>query len=521
MSSSESQVALTVNASDRATEIFIVDGAYRLAARGLGMLKAQLAEGLYKVKLQCGTHIHEQFIRLERGHETLLGDGSNAKLEAKPTGVTLTFHPLRFASPVPLAETGRTHDYQLSAAEEQSRKVHVSVGQGSEIFLFGRWWTPGSNGGASAPAKSRDASIQLSLHDLEDKQLADLDEQGVRDTSAADPWLACNVSLAPGRYRLRLVAPEYGTLEAMVVASPGWQTQVFLYRRTDQGESLASRLNLAAASVLLRRQGAGFDPRSPDLRLTEQARACLRSRRSLISHQLVDEMLTQKRDNPMLGIYACHLWLLSDKPDLGAVRGVVQGLRGLLGPHPDVEALAIAAGLPASETFPYPPMLQRSWPVLVHETLKRPDLIPRGSLSARVADRLWGEGPLLVWHQDGEAPLTASVKPSLFKSAGVPGLAMAESAPDPRPLDAVLRELSQVDPNQLEAQTKSERLEGALAEVLLASKRAGEKVASGKASRRRLMPITPDALVKTLGVPMASLDDAARALEGKVRGPSH
>ena len=44
-----------------------------------------------------------------------------------------------------------------------------------------------------------------------------------------------------------------------------------------------------------------------------------------------------------------------------------------------------------------PPMLRRSWQMLVQATAERPALIPPGSLNAQIADRLWGAGAWLSW----------------------------------------------------------------------------------------------------------------------------
>src|SRR5258708_23166274 len=57
-------------------------------------------------------------------------------------------------------------------------------------------------------------------------------------------------------------------------------------------------------------------------------------------------------------------------------RDVVGNLRGMLGSHPDVEALALRADLlPHPSPFEQPPMLSRSWFLVMEATVDRPELV--------------------------------------------------------------------------------------------------------------------------------------------------
>jgi hypothetical protein len=78
---------------------------------------------------------------------------------------------------------------------------------------------------------------------------------------------------------------------------------------------------------------------------------------------------------------------------------VVDNLRRLLGPsHPDVEALAWRVGRGSSDyRFTTPPMLRRSWGIVLDTTVIHPELVPPGSLASSVATRLWSDEPWLIW----------------------------------------------------------------------------------------------------------------------------
>jgi hypothetical protein len=98
----------------------------------------------------------------------------------------------------------------------------------------------------------------------------------------------------------------------------------------------------------------------------------------------------------MLGIYAAHLLLLEASVDVELFREVVGNLRTVLGrQHPDVEALALRApGEPAPLPFENPPMLSRSWSLMVEATVAQPSLVTE-SLSQRHLGKSLTDG---LWH---------------------------------------------------------------------------------------------------------------------------
>jgi hypothetical protein len=142
-----------------------------------------------------------------------------------------------------------------------------------------------------------------------------------------------------------------------------------------------------------------------DLRLAELARQALASGRQGLRTRDLEQMLRGKWNDPLLGIFGVHLLLMREKPDLGLANEVVQRLRHSIIAnvrHPDVDALALEIGRRLGNPvemppFAAPPMLRRSWNILIRESAEQPGLIPSGSLSSSVADRLWGAGAWLTW----------------------------------------------------------------------------------------------------------------------------
>lgn len=195
-------------------------------------------------------------------------------------------------------------------------------------------------------------------------------------------------------------------LEQTLVASPNWQTQVFLLLhdydlpRTeplpDTDIVRGRRANLAEASILLS-AGSGFKPFDEQIYLTEIARLGLANRRPMLPRD-IRQMLAGKFNNPMLGIFGAHLLLLQDEPDRSLLRIVLDNLRKLLGrEHPDVEAIALRVDGPGDYIFTEPPMLLRSWGFVLDATVEKPMLCPVDSFATRIATQVWGGDLWMQW----------------------------------------------------------------------------------------------------------------------------
>src|SRR5262249_50502757 len=66
-----------------------------------------------------------------------------------------------------------------------------------------------------------------------------------------------------------------------------------------------------------------------------------------------------------------------------------------------------------------PPLLRRSWDLLVRQSARRPQVVPRGSLCDRIADRQWGSGAWLLWETPQEQQATVTGRfGKVFESAG-------------------------------------------------------------------------------------------------------
>ena len=171
--------------------------------------------------------------------------------------------------------------------------------------------------------------------------------------------------------------------------------------------------DLCATRVSILMSRGGFEPESDELRRTEEARTALANERKVATEAL--EAIIEQSDSPMLALYGAHLMLLTRDPrqyrtarnrpqaatrfDEPRFARIVARLREDLGrDHPDV--VALSTQLPGSsperlEPVGAPPMLWRSWLLLIEASNDAPDLVGREIWSRAVAPLpLY---PFLIW----------------------------------------------------------------------------------------------------------------------------
>jgi hypothetical protein len=398
---------LRVSTGSADAEIFVIDHELRLVDRGIGSLVTQQLPGVYKVKVQAGRSVREETI--------LLVDDASIEWHAQP-----------IESAAPMRGAARTHEYQMAGAADRSRRVDLKRGSGGSLFVMLRNWS--ASGGAGVAPGSRHPGARFRLAAWDRSWDLDLASLAVED-SALDPWCAVNLEVDPGTYLLQCRAGEGSMLEGAVSVSPGWQTQVFLLSRAPASDAggfavggLAETGEVLNATVLMGRNG--FVPDDSQIQATETARLALADDRPVRTREL-DELLRYKLENPMLGIMGAHLLLLAREERLqrqaeGQRRErlrsepatltrqqppfdqelfdtVIDNLQRLVGlSHPDVQALSLQrSGATDPGAVSVPPMLRRSWSLLVQGSNRWPGLVPV-DLWRRIAMRT-ATAPFLSW----------------------------------------------------------------------------------------------------------------------------
>lgn len=381
--------------ADPGTEVFIVDHSLALRGQGVGGFRDRVEPGLYQVRFRTGSSLDESLVQVP--------------IEGEPTIVSAPAKVLESAAPF-----WATSPAHFAVARDASRRTHADLGQGSGIFIFARC-LGGQVRGYVHPAQG------LELRSMDNERVADLTVTAEHGVESDLPWAGCSVSVTPGRYRLR-ASSAWGAQEQIVVASPGWQTQVFLLQEwTDPatisgpGSPTDGDVDVSATTILMAPLDRGFESSMPEDNQSELTRIALDTDRSVLSPDDLTSLLNSKFINPMLGILGAHALAGRDDPDLERLTVVINNLRVLVPDHPDVEALALAAGLPVEATWDTPPMLTSSWRMVVKQSIERPDLIPVGSLSARIPQHLWGGGLWLMWDADAlEASPSEDTDPTVL-----------------------------------------------------------------------------------------------------------
>lgn len=379
---------LHIHTGDEAAEVIVINGQFqRIDAKVGQSVTFELPKGLYTIKVVVASRAEEKSIALRE--ET-----------------TLPFQPVIFSSPAPLENTTKTTGTHVIKAREHSINVDINAGNGSQIYVFARLLQDNEAITESVPPSENPAG-GLVLTNTYGQVLADFGNQATATyESGPASWSACNVQLDPGVYCLRLETKKGNIFNQSIVASAGWQTQIFLLQRDYDIVSQDDEyiIDLFNASIFMSEIGKGFVPskadfsEDPDFRLTEIARQALIKNRPAVQTGIIDRMLNDKFKNPMLGIYGCHLLLLNDTVHTDRLSRIVGKLRDLLGnTHPEVEAIALKANLPTDHIFDMPPMMRQSWGYVLEASITKPGLVPLDSFTAKIAGHLWSSGQWLLW----------------------------------------------------------------------------------------------------------------------------
>lgn len=356
-SSSSKQVALSVRAADRLTEVYLADSSFKLLANGIGAVEAKVKPGLYKARFRVGQMQTDSLIEVEAGVASKVFDGP----------------PVQFASPVPLAQTLTYQQAQAEAAQRLSCAKHApfKTGSGSQLFLFLR----GLSEEAARPW------LGVSLHDMRGELLA---EAGHGICDAESRCCALHIELDPGLYRLRVEEEPGEVYEMFVLTLAGWQTQVFAVAEKSWLPGVdAVRAALPEAAVLMAEIGKGFDPASPAARQTELLRLGLLHGRKILNEPGVKNLLAAQPLNPMNALYAVHL-LLRQEDAASAAELAAQAVPAVAA-LPDMQA-ALLGGGKADEPpiFDLPPLFSKSWQLITDAVSKEKAVIAPGSLCGQM-----------------------------------------------------------------------------------------------------------------------------------------
>jgi hypothetical protein len=373
--------SLHVDAGSSLSEVFIIDPAFNLVARGQGSLQAVLPEGEYLIKYRAGDTLKEEWVTLNADKTV---SGSEAPLP--PT-----------AAPISERVGWSSADSEFA---ESLRPLPVSI--------------------VIRDPQGKPSAFDVRILDRDGNPIAGLPDPPAGWTKgSASNVIGFGGGVAPGGYLLAVYTPGLRPYAMPIWVAPNCSTQVFLEQR-QLDSRVKSRLgpHLASASIFISKTEIPWEAMKRLLQLTEAAKSVLRYDRPILPSQSeIHESLDEKFLCPRLGLLAGHLLRLryeelKAKPDsenaaadvLKEMKTVVRNLSRLIPRSPDVGALELAVGQPSQADFGVPPMLAHSWAIL--EQLGA-SLIPPDSYADRIRTAICATRPWLVFNKSKMIPRVA------------------------------------------------------------------------------------------------------------------
>lgn len=391
-----SKIPVTLRCGDPMAELLLLDHRFHALGRGVGQLQLDVEPGIYLARAVAGNRAEEQPVAV--------------RPDAPPPVVDLAVVP--FDSPIPLADTLTTHEYQQGPVFDALRPpVDETPDSPGGVLLCVR--DPSQfTIDATTQAEYEQAYRGFRLLAEDGRLLLDYDALPGA-LRLGDRLLLHKADLPAANYQLEWQPAQGSSLRLPLIVPPGLNTQLYvLVTRSGSGGWVADLANAAMAFGWFNQ---GFEADSPEMRLAERARYSLARGANLLTTPYMDELLRDKFKNPMLGLLGAHLMLLDAEPDFALLEIVLGNTAGLLGDaFPDVIALnwrfAALSGARQPDMLPvsFPPLLRRSWDYLVEASGKTPDLIPPDSVAYRVSSSLVSNGIWVAWRPPREATRPAT-----------------------------------------------------------------------------------------------------------------
>ena len=371
---------LDIHPGDPTAEIFVIDGRFSLVDSNPAQLSTPLPAGLFKVKTRVGNAVNQRVILLDHDRPPLV---PLAAVQQPSLVIPMDNN----------ASSHETHRDGRADAVANANALVTQPGQGVMLVMARQF------SDKLAPITGQTPPWQgVSVVDTQGTTLLDLAHQG-RRREDGDPFAHGVLAVPAGCYYLRLRLADGQVIEQSLFVCSGWRSEAYILRGLIPGS--AGIQPQPRVSVTMRRMGQGVGDVADD-RLVDTAAVGLAGERRILNAELED-LLMRKFSNPMAGIIGGHLLLVERERnparDISLLDTVVRNLVDLVGKnHPDVAALALQcadARLRRVGALIGPPMLHRSWGMLVQGAAKRPSLIPSAMWSRVHA--LTALAPYLVW----------------------------------------------------------------------------------------------------------------------------
>lgn len=395
---SPSEVSVTLTCENPAAELILVNSKFEPVAQGLSPLSASVVPGIYSLKSRIGESVSERLESLAPSDEEYL------------------FHLTEpeFESPMPLDGTTTSREYHRDSVYRLLSEAprYALHGGNSALMVFVRDTSYRSFDLNDNQRERYARNFRgLSLLDMKGEEIFNFDSHPTFD--AESRYIGTRIELEEGPY---VLAWNDGGERTCFAVNPiaGWTLQIYIRLQPVSKSSLEMRPDFSDAAFAYDRLDTNFIADREDYRIMEAARQALLEQRNLKRGQLIRELLQGKFENPMLGVYACHLIMIGDQDYPERLGEFIANTASLVGStYPDLLPLAwryetVTGERPAgfgeqswSEMLPAikgPPLLTLSWDLL----LECADAceVPIDSLPAfRPAGNLVVSGAILTWEE--------------------------------------------------------------------------------------------------------------------------
>lgn len=380
MSVLKSKVSIKVK--DDIGKISILDGKFNTIDSGFGRLDFELSAGIYKAICQVGNITTHQFFSMENDDEIKY----------------INFDPISLdGSDLIFSEGINLVDWEKIPAikpidEKANAELLICFNKSDEILKLLSIWS---------------SSNKLILH------CSSFDE-----SYESEGLNFIKITLSAGNY---LIKYNYGTPHA--VSRP-----LFLPNNGYGALFLANSDSVSARSVLL---NATFILSTSNLKswppywfkLNSMMRDSLRKQKNLSKKHERISMLTDKFENPMLGLYVSCLLFFDVEINFELLHKVLNNLTRSLGPDSaDLIALKLAFNnheankdkrFEISNEVSAPPLLSYSWKILIEEANKNPRIFADNSICWDIQDRIIDNDIWLTWLSIEVPPPSVDIKQNI------------------------------------------------------------------------------------------------------------
>ena len=306
--------AVTAVAADIGAAIQLFDEQGREVATGVGRTEAALPAGGYLAMVYVGDAVEKHPFVVER---------------TAPASA-LSFGPLKFSTPVPLAGTLTAKERQAhrlgglrKEAAELAAKWEPAVLAGS-ILLFARDSTHEPGADWLMPVLGR-KSLRIRRVFGDANEAAEMDGSAVIEPDIGVSWIALQ-SVPPGTYLVGVRRPGLADSywqEIVVTVANGWRTEVLL----DAVDVAAERRFDAEAAAVQFVKANQAAPSAEWARRSETSRQMLSRGTRAIDARLTEDPEQLAEDAPMTALLTAYAVARQDQPDLELLQRLCTALR--------------------------------------------------------------------------------------------------------------------------------------------------------------------------------------------------